>query len=143
MEYIWFFFVLWVESKITNISLPKKHLTLTNKMGYQWNWTTLTLLLDMKIINLFCHLVDIRHEVYVTENRLDLDIGILSQKETIISLMSLFFCMKVLVVLVNLLVMHPNGSLPLITSHIKSWDSRSRRIMFYLWSFRIGNEYDL
>ena len=74
----------------------------------------------MKIINLFCHLVDIRHEVYITENRLDLDIGILSQKETIISLMSLFFCMKVLVVLVNLLVMHPNGSLPLITSHRKS-----------------------
>lgn len=128
---------------MTNISLPKKHLTLINKMVYQWNWTTLTLLLDMKIINLFCHLVDIRHEVYITENRLDLDIGILSQKETIISLMSLFFCMKVLVVLVNLLVMHPNGSLPLITSHRKSWDSRSRRIMFYLWSFRIGNEYDL
>lgn len=35
------------------------------------------LLLDMKIINLFCYLVDIRYEVYVIENRLDLDIGIL------------------------------------------------------------------
>jgi len=68
--------------------------------------------------------VFIRHEVFTTENRLDLDIGILSQKETIISLMFLFFffkfsrlcpyslCIKLLVALIKMLVI-TDGSLPL------------------------------
>lgn len=43
-------------------------------MNYQWNWTTLS---------------SFSHEVFKAENIIDLDIRILSQKETIISLMFL------------------------------------------------------
>lgn len=89
----------------------------------------------MKLDNFF--VVFIRHEVFTTENRLDLDIRILSQKENDNIPYVLILCKCFSLCPYSLYIKFFGGSnknachykwVSSITSHIKSLDSRSLRI---------------